>query len=462
MRRIRGRTSRYVRKGLRFSNILPNDPLFSSIDFYILQKAINRNVHQAEAKVIETQTRKLEKLTRNTVLPFTANETVTNISTCCLTSEQRDILKFRLSHSICPPRISKTDVFTCFELIVTSHALWQRNSLIKKHDAKLVADLSHLAHSYESAHRPATADRKKYRILKDLKKKQNIVILKPDKGNGVVVLDRIACDNGILKIIIETSKFRPIKEELTLLREGRVQRFLRKILKNGHLDRCVYDKIYPSGSQPARIYGLPKMHEAREPNSIPPFRPIVSSIGTYNYELAKYVCILLEPRIPSENCALDTFTFVGEINELPLSGKFRVSFDVESLFTNIPLEECVNLAVDYIFKANPDLQLTKTELRNLFNFATAQTHFLFKGSFFDQIDGVAMGSTLAPVSANLFMGHHERIWLENCKASSILFYQRYVDDTFCPFDTEHDATLFFDYINDRHPNIRFTMEKEMV
>ena len=106
-------------------------------------------------------------------------------------------------------------------------------------------------------------------------------------------------------------------------------------------------------------------------------------------------------------------------------------------------------------KGNPDPRLTTTELRNLFNFATAQKHFLFKGSFFDQIDGVAMGSPFAPVVANLFMGHHERIWLENYKASSI------VDDTFCVFDTEHGATLFVDYINDRHPNIRFTMEKEM-
>ena len=287
------------------------------------------------------------------------------------------------------------------------------------------------------------------------------MILKPNKGNGVVDLDRIAYDNGILKIINDTSKFRPIKEDPTLLREGRLQCFLRKLLKNGHSDRCVYDKIYPSGSQPAQIYGLPKMHKAHEPNSIPPFHPIVSSIGIYNYELAKYLCILLEPHIPSEHCALDTFTFVCEINELPLSGKFMVSFDVESLFTNIPLEECVNLAVDYISKGNPDLQLTKTELRNLFNFATAQTHFLFKGSFFDQIDRVAMGSPLAPVLANLFMGHHERIWLENYKASSILFYQHYVDDTFYLFDTEHDATLFFDYINDRHPNISFTMEKEI-
>ena len=89
-------------------------------------------------------------------------------------------------------------------------------------------------------------------------------------------------------------------------------------------------------------------------------------------------------------------------------GKFMVSFDVESLFTNIPLEECIDLAVNCISEGNPDLKLSKPELRSLFTVATAQTHFLFNGSFYDQIDGVAMGSPLAPVLANLFMGHHEK------------------------------------------------------
>lgn len=128
----------------------------------------------------------------------------------------------------------------------------------------------------------------------------------------------------------------PIKEDPTLLREGRLQCFLRKLLKIGHQDRCVYDKIHLSGSQPAWIYSLPKMYKARDLNSISPFCPIVSSVGTYSYELAKYLCILLEPHILSEHCALDTFTFVCEINELPLFGKFMVCFDVESLFTKYP------------------------------------------------------------------------------------------------------------------------------
>ena len=70
-----------------------------------------------------------------------------------------------------------------------------------------------------------------------------------------------------------------------------------------------------------------------------------------------------------------------------MSRKFMVSFDVKSPFTKLPLEECIDLVVNYIFEVNPDLKLTKPELTILFTTANAQTHFLFNGSFYDQIDG---------------------------------------------------------------------------
>ena len=120
-----------------------------------------------------------------------------------------------------------------------------------------------------------------------------------------------------------------------------------------------------------------------------------------------------------------------------------------------------DLAVKYISEGNPYLKLTPSDLKRLFSLATAEIHFLFKGSFYDQIDGVAMGSPLAPVLANLFMGHHEKIWLEQYQGPEVLFYRRYVDDTFCLFHSEQDAIAFFDYINSQHPNIRFMMEKEI-
>ena len=115
-------------------------------------------------------------------------------------------------------------------------------------------------------------------------------------------MDRSDYDSGVLKIINDSTKFKPLKEDPTLLRESQLQQFLRKLISNGHLDPKVYSKIYSSCSPPARIYGLPKMQKPRGPNTLPPFRPIVSSIGTYNYELAKYLCSLLQPYIPGNDC----------------------------------------------------------------------------------------------------------------------------------------------------------------
>ena len=139
---------------------------------------------------------------------------------------------------------------------------------------------------------------------------------------------------------------------------------------------------------------------------------------------------------------------------------FFISYDVESLFTNVPLTETIDLAIDLIFTNNPTFPINKKDLKQLFMIATAQTHFLFDGKYYDQTDGVAMGSPLAPILANIFMGTHEQNWLNDYSNSKPLFYRRYVDDIFCIFNNETEAKLFYDYINTRHRNIKFTFETE--
>ena len=136
-----------------------------------------------------------------------------------------------------------------------------------------------------------------------------------------------------------------------------------------------------------------------------------------------------------------------------------VSYDVTSLFTNIPLEETIELAVDLVFEKTPNIKISRAELKELFQFATSQSHFLFDGNFYDQIDGVAMGSPLGPVLANLFMAVNEKNWLESC-TNPPSFYRRYVDDIFCLMKNESEANSFLVYLNGKHPNIKFTMEVE--
>ena len=86
---------------------------------------------------------------------------------------------------------------------------------------------------------------------------------------------------------------------------------------------------------------------------------------------------------------------------------------------------------------------------------------MFDGNFYDQIDGVAMGSPLDPVLANLFMGFHEKQCLSDFTYSIVLLYRRYVDHIICLFYCENDAITFFDLLNTRHPNINFTFEKQV-
>ena len=97
----------------------------------------------------------------------------------------------------------------------------------------------------------------------------------------------------------------------------------------------------------------------------------------------------------------------------------------------------------------------------MFNFPTWETHFLFKGTFYDQIDGVAMASLLAPFLANLFMVHYEKELLSNYDGVSSSYYTRYVDDIFSVFNSHIQARQFFSYLNLRHPNVKVTMETEV-
>lgn len=135
--------------------------------------------------------------------------------------------------------------------------------------------------------------------------------------------------------------------------------------------------------------------KTRAPNTIPLFRPIISSIGTYNYKLSKHLCSLLQPHIPSEHSVGDTFTFVREIQSLSMQGKYMVTFHVESLFTNIPLEESIDLAVVYILQGIPNIKFTHDDLKKLFFIATPQTYFLFDGSFYDPINSAFYGVAAA-------------------------------------------------------------------
>ena len=138
--------------------------------------------------------------------------------------------------------------------------------------------------------------------------------------------------------ISNNSKFNKLGNDPTLYREGQLQRYLLKLKKKGVFNLEEYKMVYPTGSSLPRIYGLPTTHKLKSISAHLKLMPIISSIGMYNYGIAKYLTKKLSAYIPNEYTVQDSFTFVNLISQLDAHEKIMVSYDVESLFTNIPLK----------------------------------------------------------------------------------------------------------------------------
>ena len=77
-----------------------------------------------------------------------------------------------------------------------------------------------------------------------------------------------------------------------------------------------------------------------------------------------------------------------------------------------------------------------------------ESFFIFDGTFYEQCDGIAMGSPLGPTLANAFMCHFENIGLENCPSHfKPIVYRRFVDDTFLPFRSKDHIGKRRNYLN---------------
>ena len=230
--------------------------------------------------------------------------------------------------------------------------------------------------------------------------KMTIIITKPDKGNGVVIVNKHDYLTKMKQLISHETKFKKLTENPTKSREQSLIRYLRQLKRDHMIDDYTFQKVLPNGSTHGVLYGLSKVYKTGCP-----FRPIVSSTNTYNYNLASYLVSVLQPI--STNCfsIKDTFSFAEWAKQYTHNGaEFMCSFDVSSLFTNVPLDETIVVCLDKLYALPNPPRLPRLVLKNLLLFATKKSRFVFDGQYYDQIDGVAlMGYPLGPVLANIFM-----------------------------------------------------------
>ena len=265
--------------------------------------------------------------------------------------------------------------------------------------------------------------------------------------------------------INDTSKFAPVSLQRPKMKGRPLKHYHPLLQKEKHLDSVVRkilpkeiaDSVCQKGSRLAHLYGLPKTHKEKLS-----MRPILSATGTYNYALAKWLDEKLKPLSVNRYTISDTFAFAEEIQNLEVDeNDILVSYDVTSLFTNVPLKETIEMIAEKAFVNNwfneaHKLNITQPDLIQLLEVATKNQLFQFDGKLYEQTDGVAIGSPLGPLMANAFLCSIEEKLEHDNKLPE--FYRRYVDDTLATMKDVPAAEAFLTTLNNCHPSINFTME----
>ena len=203
---------------------------------------------------------------------------------------------------------------------------------------------------------------------------------------------------------------------------------------------------------PGYLYGNVKTHKRDNP-----LRPIISQIPTPTYTLAKKLNNLLTPYVPTKYSLRSSKEFIDLLQHKSSTGLIA-SLDVESLFTNVPVEETIEMIIQEVYHGEEiPLDIPEDILRQLLKLCTKEAIFRAPdGRLYQQIDGVAMGSPLGVLFANFYMGMVERKVLENSNLCPHI-YGRYIDDIFVNVKDERELSKLRDAFQ-RNSCLRFTTE----
>ena len=251
---------------------------------------------------------------------------------------------------------------------------------------------------------------------------------------------------------------RKINKDPTSRFERKIMDKLRELKRMREINETTLASIRPTASRTPRLYGLPKIHKPDVP-----LRPIVSSINSPTYHLAKYVTQVIGPLAgQTTSFVKNSRHFVEKIkDEIIREDEVMVSFDVKSLFTNVPLDEALQVIQDRLNQYTSLAERTRLSpdsITRLLELCLRSTYFSFQEELYEQTEGAAMGSPVSSVVANIYMEHFEDLAVTTAP-DPLRVWKRYVDDTFCIWKkTTVQETL--SHLNGIRPTIQFTVEEE--
>ena len=199
-----------------------------------------------------------------------------------------------------------------------------------------------------------------------MKNKNNLVIQKADNGNVIVILYKDSHLKSVEILLKDSSEFKniilaPDKDLNYINSEKRVTDLLKKLKNKKAISDEAYNKLRPVDSKLRTIYGSAKVHKPLT-NGLPTFRAFLSAMGTPTYKLAIFLVPVLSDITQNEFTVKDSFACVDDILTQN-SDLYMTSLDVYALFTNIPLDETIDICINF---SQLQILWLKEYLKNIF------------------------------------------------------------------------------------------------
>jgi hypothetical protein len=416
-----------------------------------------RKVHETQSAHKENKLEKMIAATRHRATTQAATtKNVINLSSVTLSAQDESALSRGMGFGIAPKKFPTLMVITAVESA--------GKFLAPEKATQWRAQIDRQLRNYQKAPLRPNLSPGELKSINTLSKNKDIMVVKADKGGATVVMDKIDYERK-METLLSGGEYQLLPEDPYAEYDAE----LRKITKGcAELkeSRVIPEPAAPNARdapyKPPHIYGLPKVHKAGAP-----LRPIVSTIGSAFQPLARFLVPILSPLAEKSKISIKNANeLLPRLKELKLS-KFDLmcSFDVVSLFTSVPTDLILDIVKSRLEKDATKL-LDRTTLKiptilELVKFSINSTYFQFKDSFYKQTSGLAMGSSLSPILAEIFMQWLEEQVLKRFPRRPILMV-RYVDDYLIIYRGRvFKINDFLALFNSIHPNIKLTMEHEV-
>ena len=395
---------------------------------------------------------KTQRTTNQHIQPKYRERWVANLSDHKLTEEEEALLRKGLNFAKTPREIPREEIISSVESSLRE---------CSENPEKIEQVRASIARSIKNTipPRPNTTPGERA-ALKSLKENKSITILPADKGNITVVVNTSSYEEKALEILSQPP-FKRIDRDPTARNEKRVNDKLKQLLRNKCINKELAQqlKVSTTSTHPPLFYGSVKVHKENNP-----LRPIVSTIGSATYKISRFVSSVLRTYVKeADSYIVNTRDFLDNLREIQIKDdEIMVSFDIKSLFTNVPTKEAT-IVINDLLKKDQNLQekssLSADTINELLQLCLSVRNFQFRGEHFELTDGLAMGAPASPAIANIYMTSFEEKALDTWPKNKPKAWYRFVDDVFSIIK-QSDVKDFLDHLNSQHPSIKFTLEME--